>query len=541
MSQNQNLGTLGQSLSVNTAANTITVNAQFIVGNSVSNVVVNSTSVSINGVTINSTGFSGNLTVTSALIANGTAGLSSQVLTTNGTGVYWSSAGVNTNATYVWSNAHTFNGVVTLAQTAVGTVNNSLYLNGTSLSSLQTQITSNASAAYTNAVSYTDGKILTANSAITGNAATAYTNATIFASNASNVNTGTLAQTILPYRMDQNVRTTDNVSFGTVNAASYTVGTAFTANATVVNAVSYYAGTTLIGNTTGPYGKTEATLNVNSALTSNNSSYLGGTVASGYQTTAGLSANVASLTSNNSAYLGGTAAASYLLSSTASSTYLPLAGGTMTGALTVNSTTDQIITLNSTDNGWDYIGFAQSSTRKSYFGIDNSGNPVWGTDSGYLYTTGNYLSVASSCRSPIFYDSDNTGYYVDPASTSYCNNIQVAGSFIVGSGGTWTNGSLYSDSNWGMLQRATQASPAIAQFAWYESSGSTQLLAIDTSYNLVTPYAFRQTGVPFHEMTNTIAANYTITTNYNAMTIGPVTINTGVSVTIPTGSKWVVL
>jgi len=63
---------------------------------------------------------------------------------------------------------------------------------------------------------------------------------------------------------------------GVINAASHTVGTAFTANSTVVNAVSYYAGATLIGNTTGPYGKTEGNLNVNSALTSNNSTYFGG-------------------------------------------------------------------------------------------------------------------------------------------------------------------------------------------------------------------------------------------------------------------------
>lgn len=469
MSQNQNLGTLGQSLSVNTAANTITVNAQFIVGNSVSNVVVNSTSVSINGVTINSTGFSGNLTVTSALIANGTAGLSSQVLTTNGTGVYWSSAGVNTNATYVWSNAHTFNGIVTLAQTAVGTVNNSLYLNGTSLSSLQTQITSNASAAYTNAISYTDGKILTANSAITGNAATAYTNATIFASNASNVNTGTLAQTILPYRMDQNVRTTDNVSFGNITLTGY---------ANVGTTLQIQGGSLSFSNGTSNY------------ILWNDS----GVAAPAYTTKS-----------------VGTKAVWYnALTTTAADYATGIDGYTL----------------------WNSVPNANTSYYHKWYG---------GTTSiGYLRGDGTFYASAQ-IQSPIFYDSDNTGYYVDPASTSYCNNIQVAGSFIVGSGGTWTNGSLYSDSNWGMLQRARQASPAIAQFAWYESSGSTQLLAIDTSYNLVTPYAFRQTGVPFMEQINTIAANYTITTNYNAMTIGPVTINTGVSVTIPTGSNWVVL
>ena len=46
--------------------------------------------------------------------------------------------------------------------------------------------------------------------------------------------------------------------------------------------------------------------------TANNSAYLGGTIASGYQTTAGLSANVAVLTANNANNLGGVAAASYV-------------------------------------------------------------------------------------------------------------------------------------------------------------------------------------------------------------------------------------
>jgi len=43
-----------------------------------------------------------------------------------------------------------------------------------------------------------------------------------------------------------------------------------------------------------------------------------------------------------------------------------------------------------------------------------------------------------------------------------------------------------------------------------------------------------------YEHANTISANYTITSGNNALTAGPITINTGVSVTVPTGSTWVV-
>ena len=42
----------------------------------------------------------------------------------------------------------------------------------------------------------------------------------------------------------------------------------------------------------------------------------------------------------------------------------------------------------------------------------------------------------------------------------------------------------------------------------------------------------------FYENDQTVTANYSITENRNAMTAGPITINSGVTVTIPTGSEW---
>ena len=45
----------------------------------------------------------------------------------------------------------------------------------------------------------------------------------------------------------------------------------------------------------------------------------------------------------------------------------------------------------------------------------------------------------------------------------------------------------------------------------------------------------------FYENGQTVTANYTLTTNKNAVTAGPCTINSGVTVTIPSGSSWVVV
>jgi hypothetical protein len=45
----------------------------------------------------------------------------------------------------------------------------------------------------------------------------------------------------------------------------------------------------------------------------------------------------------------------------------------------------------------------------------------------------------------------------------------------------------------------------------------------------------------FYENGQTVNNNYTITTNKNALSAGPITVASGVSVTIPSGSNWVIL
>lgn len=100
----------------------------------------------------------------------------------------------------------------------------------------------------------------------------------------------------------------------------------------------------------------------------------------------------------------------------------------VTNTLKISSTSDQMFTLNTPDT-WAYMGFAVSDVRKAYFGLDNSNNVMIGSDvSGIVYTTGSsHFLAAGSSRSPLFYDSDNTAYYVDPASGSVLNTATFAG------------------------------------------------------------------------------------------------------------------
>jgi hypothetical protein len=50
-----------------------------------------------------------------------------------------------------------------------------------------------------------------------------------------------------------------------------------------------------------------------------------------------------------------------------------------------------------------------------------------------------------------------------------------------------------------------------------------------------------QTDIPFFSTANTVSSNYSLTTGYNYMSVGPMTINSGVTVTVPNNTTWVVV
>lgn len=45
----------------------------------------------------------------------------------------------------------------------------------------------------------------------------------------------------------------------------------------------------------------------------------------------------------------------------------------------------------------------------------------------------------------------------------------------------------------------------------------------------------------FFENDQTVTTNYTLTTSKNAVSAGPITINSGATVTVPSGQSWVIV
>ena len=176
---------------------------------------------------------------------------------------------------------------------------------------------------------------------------------------------------------------------------------------------------------------------------------------------------------------------------------LPKAGGAMTGAITTNSTFD----------GRDV---ATDGTKLD--GIASSANN---------YTHPNHSGEVTSTADGATVIADNI---VDEANLKV-SNAPTNGYFL----------SAQSAATGGMTWAEVDALPSQTSNSgkYLTTNGSAASWAVlDTDAN--------NTTKGLYEHAHTIAANYSITSGNNAMTTGPITINSGVSVTVPTGSTWVI-
>mgnify|MGYP003345883095 CR=1 FL=1 len=112
----------------------------------------------------------------------------------------------------------------------------------------------------------------------------------------------------------------------------------------------------------------------------------------------------------------------------------------------------------------------------------------------------------------------------------------VSGTLPVGNGGT------------GTATTFTTGSVVFAGASGVYTQNNSQIFWDNTNNRLgvgtATPGSSIETtgavAAAFHINPTTVSANYTIPTNYNAMTAGPITVNSGITVTVPSDSTWVV-
>jgi hypothetical protein len=95
------------------------------------------------------------------------------------------------------------------------------------------------------------------------------------------------------------------------------------------------------------------------------------------------------------------------------------------------------------------------------------------------------------------------------------------------------------DGTTGGMKFSTKLSGTLAERMRIDASGNVGIG--NTAPVLKLEVAGNMSVNNFIEYSATIATNYTITTGRNAMTAGPVTINNGVTVTVPSGSTWTIV
>ena len=116
-------------------------------------------------------------------------------------------------------------------------------------------------------------------------------------------------------------------------------------------------------------------------------------------------------------------------------------------------------------------------------------------------------------------------------------------------GGGSANGIRFRDSSGGTIRGYVYANSS-NQIGFLDSDGSWAIRVdtdVDISFRVnqsveatVLPDTFRIEGC-FFENAQAVAANKTISDGYNAMSAGPITINSGVTVTIGSGEAWTIV
>ena len=189
-------------------------------------------------------------------------------------------------------------------------------------------------------------------------------------------------------------------------------------------------------------------------------------------------------------------------------------------------------------NGTDYIRLAKGTAAQALVMNGGATAPSWGAGA----------TINNNANNRVITGSGTTGTMEAEANLTYDGTT-----VDIKNAGTASDVKLYCESsNAHYTSIKSAAHSAYTGGSWTLTLPGTDGAAdefLKTNGSGVTTWASVPAGAPtgggtekvFYENENSVDTNYTLTTNFNAVSAGPVTVASGVTVTIPAGQAWVIV
>lgn len=189
-------------------------------------------------------------------------------------------------------------------------------------------------------------------------------------------------------------------------------------------------------------------------------------------------------------------------------------------------------------NGTDYVRLAKGTAAQALVMNGGATAPVWGAGA----------TINNNANNRVITGSGTTGTLEGEANLTYDGTT-----VDIKNAGTASDVKLYCESsNAHYTSIKSAAHSAYTGGSWTltlpgTDGGADQFLK--TNGSGVTTWADVPAGAPtgggtekiFFENENQVDTNYSLTANYNAVSAGPVTVASGITVTIPAGQAWVIV